>query len=88
MNKIQREKRKKEAKEFIQRKREYNKSHPGEHELKRLEHKKQRTKNLSLREGRKLKKLKKERMRQTKRDHKLGLIDDLEFKQKMEALQA
>ena len=75
-------------KEFIRQKREYNKSHPDEHELKKLEHRKQRTNKLSLRERRKLKKLKKEKMRQTKRDRKLGLIDDLEFKQKMEALQA
>ena len=88
MNKTQREKHKREVKQFIQEKREYNKSHPSEHELKKLEHRKQRTKKLSLHERRKLKKLKKEKVRQTKRDHKLGLIDDLEFKQKMEALQA
>lgn len=86
MNKLQREERKREVKEFMQRKREYNNSHPSEHELKRLGHKKQRTKNLSLREGKRLKKLKKEKTRVVKRDHKLGLIGDLEFKREMEAL--
>ena len=86
MNRVQREERKREVKEFMQRKREYNKGHLGEHELKKLEHKKQRTENLSLRERRKLKKLKKEKIRVVKRDHKLGLVGDLEFKREMEAL--
>ena len=88
MNKTQYEKHKREVKQFMRRKCEYNKSHPDEFKLKRLEHRKQRSKKLSLRERMKLKKSKKERMRRTKRDHKLGLINDLEFKQKMEALQA
>jgi len=86
MNKLQREKHKKEVNEFMRRKHEYNKSHPDEHELKKLEHRKQRTENLSLRERRKLKEIKKEKIRVVKRDHKLGLVGDLKFKQEMEAL--
>lgn len=88
MNKIQRAERKRGVKEFMRRKREHNKSHPDEHELRRLEHRKQRTKKLSLRERRKLKKLKKEKIRQTKRDHKLGLLGDVEFKREMEAFES
>jgi len=86
MNKIQRDERKRGVKEFMRRKREHNKSHPGEHELKKLEHREQGARKLSLREGRRLKKLRKEKERQVRRDRRQGQIGDLESKREMEAL--
>ena len=88
MKKKQREKHKREVKEFMENKRKYNKSHPDEHEIKKLKHKGEHAVRFTIREKREIRKWRKKKIRQTKNALRDKLITESEYKKRVEEIKS
>lgn len=86
MKKKQRENHKKTVKKFMAEKREYNKNHPDEYEIKKLKHEGEGKVRLKVREKRRIKKWKKNKERQLKNALRDKIINEVDYKKAMEEL--
>ena len=88
MNKKQRENHKNVVKRFMVEKREYNKAHPDEHEIKKLKHKGEYAVRFTIREKREIRKWRKKKIRQTKNALRDKLITESEYKKRVEEIKS
>lgn len=87
MNKKQRERHKQNVKEFMEKKKEFNKIHPDEYEAKQLIHKKAKDKKLEKKDKKRLRKLWREKKRKIRKEYKEGKITKTEMKTKLKKLE-